>query len=52
MKLSNATIGKVLNALLDFGIIEETTGNKRNRLFCYNRYMNSLQSVNKNEMVR
>ena len=37
--LTNATIGKVLNALLGFGIIEETTGNKRNRLFCYNLYL-------------
>jgi Fic family protein len=38
--LTNATIGKMLNILLDFGIIEETTGNKRNRLFCYNQYIN------------
>ena len=41
--LTNATIGKALNALLDLGIIGELTGNKRNRLFCYNRYMDSLK---------
>ncbi len=37
--LTNATIGKMLNYLLDFNIIEETTGNKRNRLFCYTQYI-------------
>ena len=41
--LTNATIGKMLNILLDFGIIEETTGNKRNRLFSYNKYIDSLK---------
>ena len=40
--LTNSTIGKMLNYLLKFNIIEETTGNKRNRLFCYNRYIKSL----------
>ena len=40
--LTNATIGKMLNILLDFDIIEETTGNKRNRLFCYSQYIKSL----------
>ncbi len=42
--LTNATIGKMLNILLDFGIIEETTGNKRNRLFCYNNYLLTMNS--------
>ena len=42
-RLTNATIGSTLNRLLDFGIIEETTGNKRNRLFSYNRYIKSLE---------
>ena len=37
--LTNATIGSALVRLLDLGLIEETTGNKRNRLFCYNKYM-------------
>ena len=37
--LTNATIGKMLNYLLEFNIIEETTGNKRNRLFCYMNYI-------------
>ena len=41
--LTNATIGSALNRLLELGIIEETTGNKRNRLFCYDRYMESLK---------
>lgn len=41
--LTNATIGSALNRLLEFGIIEETTGNKRNRLFCYSRYIKSLK---------
>ena len=41
--LTNATIGSALNRLLDSGIIEETTGNKRNRLFCYSRYISSLK---------
>ncbi|MBQ7177273.1 MAG: Fic family protein [Victivallales bacterium] len=39
--LTNATIGSALIRLLAFGIIEETTGNKRNRLFCYNRYIDT-----------
>ena len=37
--LTNATIGSALTRLLDLGLIEETTGNKRNRLFCYSRYI-------------
>ncbi len=41
--LTNATIGKMLNCLLDFNIIEEITGNKRNRLFCYSKYMEFLK---------
>ncbi|MBO4630731.1 MAG: Fic family protein, partial [Lentisphaeria bacterium] len=41
-RLTNATIGSALARLLDFGLIEETTGNKRNRLFCYKRYIDSL----------
>ena len=41
--LTNATIGSALARLLDFGLIEETTGNKRNRLFCYKGYIDSLE---------
>ena len=41
--LTNATIGSALNRLLDFGLIEETTGNKRNRLFCYSGYIEALK---------
>ena len=42
--LTNATIGKMLNYLLEFNIIEETTGNKRNRFFSYNKYLASMNS--------
>ena len=41
-KLANATINSALAHLVEFGIIEETTGNKRNRLFCYSSYIKSL----------
>ena len=44
--LTNATIGSALNRLLDFGLIEETTGNKRNRLFCYNQYLTTMHFEN------
>ncbi len=37
--LTPATINKSLAALVSLGIIEETTGNKRNRLFTYNGYI-------------
>jgi len=40
--LTNATIGSALTRLLEFGIIEETTGNKRNRFFCYHKYLASM----------
>jgi Fic family protein len=40
--LVDATIGSALRRLLELDIIEETTGNRRNRLFCYNRYMDKL----------
>ena len=42
--LTNATIGSALNRLLDFGIIEETTGNKRNRFFSYSKYFETMNS--------
>ena len=41
--LTNATIGSALARLLDSGLIEETTGNKRNRLFCYKGYIDTLE---------
>ena len=40
--LVNATIGSALRRLLELDIIEETTGNRRNRLFCYSHYMDKL----------
>ena len=42
--LTNATIGSALSRLLDLGIIEETTGNKRNRFFSYSSYLKSMNS--------
>ena len=40
--LVDATIGSALRRLLELDIIEETTGNRRNRLFCYSQYMDKL----------
>ena len=40
--LVDATIGSALRRLLELDIIEETTGNRRNRLFCYTHYMDKL----------
>ena len=40
--LVDATIGSALRRLLELDIIEETTGNRRNRLFCYHHYMDKL----------
>ncbi len=40
--LVDATIGSALRRLLELDIIEETTGNRRNRLFCYSHYMDKL----------
>lgn len=40
--LSAVTIGNLLNRLVALGIIEEMTGNKRNRQFCYRNYIDKL----------
>lgn len=40
--LTDATINASLRKLQELGIAEETTGQKRNRLFCYSRYMNLI----------
>lgn len=40
--LTDATINTSLRKLQELGIIEETTGQKRNRLFCYNTYLSQL----------
>lgn len=37
--LTDATVNAALRKLQDLKIIEETTGQKRNRLFCYQAYM-------------
>lgn len=37
--LTDATINATLRKLQELGIAEETTGQKRNRLFCYQAYM-------------
>ena len=36
------TVSKVMGALEKSGIVRETTGHKRNRLYCYERYLNVL----------
>ena len=38
-RLTDATINTALARLMKLNIIEETTGQKRNRLFCYHRYL-------------
>ena len=40
--LTDATINTALRNLQNLGIIAETTGQKRNRLFCYSAYLNLL----------
>ncbi len=40
--LTDATINTALRKLQEFGIVEETTGHKRNRLFCYYGYLRLL----------
>lgn len=40
--LSVVTIGTLLTRLVALGILEETTGNKRNRQFCYRNYIEKL----------
>lgn len=40
--LTDATINAALRKLQELGIAEETTGQKRNRLFCYNDYFQLL----------
>ena len=42
--LTDATIGSAFSRLQDLGIIEETTGSKRNRFFCYSKYLKSMNS--------
>lgn len=44
--LTAATVGMALSRLKAFAIVEETTGNKRNRLFCYSRYLYQLNQKN------
>ncbi|MBM5573033.1 Fic family protein [Deefgea sp. CFH1-16] len=40
--LTPATIGKVLDALENLGIVREVTGQKRNRIFAYSGYLTIL----------
>ena len=42
--LAPHTVLKVMAALEKAGIVRETTGQKRNRLFCYDRYLNVLSA--------
>lgn len=41
--LAPATLGASLTHLMTLDIVEETTGNKRNRLFCYNNYLRTVE---------
>lgn len=41
--LANATIGTIMNNLIGLGMIEEMTGLKRNRFFCYHNYMKKME---------
>jgi Fic family protein len=38
-KLSPPTVGKALESLASLGIVRETTGRRRNRVFVYHRYL-------------
>ncbi len=42
LKLSLPTAGKSLGLLARIGIVSETTGKRRNRLFAYSRYLSLL----------
>lgn len=41
-KLVPRSVSNVLEAMIKLGIVKELTGRKRNRLFCYNRYLEVL----------
>jgi Fic family protein len=41
-KLSAPTVGKALEGLVRLGIVRETTGRQRNRVFVYGRYLDLL----------
>ncbi|MEO8585553.1 MAG: Fic family protein [Acidobacteriota bacterium] len=41
-KLSPPTVGKALRALVRLGVVRETTGRKRGRVFVYRRYLDLL----------
>jgi Fic family protein len=40
--LSSPTVGKAIGALSQLGIVRETTGRRRNRVFVYTRYLDLL----------
>jgi Fic family protein len=42
--LTDATVNAALRHLRNIGIVEETTGRRRNRLFCYQKYMTLLNA--------
>lgn len=41
--LANATIGTIMNNFIELGMIEEMTGLKRNRFFCYQSYLQKIE---------
>jgi len=46
LELSEATAGKLLERLRGVGIVEETTGGRRNRRFRYTEYVRLFTSIN------
>jgi Fic family protein len=42
LNLSHPTIGATITRLVDLGILRETTGRQRGRLFAYGRYIDIL----------
>ena len=42
LNLSHPTIGALITRLIEAGILRETTGRQRGRLFAYGRYLDIL----------
>ena len=41
-RLSPATVGRAIDALVGLGVVREITGRRRNRIFCYGGYLDLL----------
>lgn len=44
MNHSYNTVANAIGLMVDLGIVEQTTGGKRNRVFSYNDYLDILRS--------